>query len=89
MSINNWNKACDKNALSIIDKVKALLNLEDKLVLVQKHELQRIFASRKYKHNEGGYVDYLYGHYIINKNLKTYLCENQGTLLNSKSCMIN
>jgi len=57
---------------SINDKLVNLLKLGDSLVLVQKHELERI---KKYRHKDryAEYINQLYTHYIILSLPKTYL----------------
>lgn len=70
---SNWIFQKDGvNSLSNNDKLKALIKLGEKLVLVQFHEVQRLYTSvRRDKHSK--YVDYLYEHYIVKGLPKTYI----------------
>lgn len=73
LSSNNWiYNINSKNELSLNDKIKALLKIKHKLVLVQRHELERL-RILKHKDLQKIYVDNLYEHYIINNLPKTYL----------------
>ena len=58
--------------ISLKDKIIALLKIHYKLVLVQVHELQRLRVHTKV-HQHANYVNYLYQHYILENNPKTYL----------------
>ena len=69
--MTNWIQT-KFTGLSIKDKLLALLKIGHKLVLVQKHELERLRIS-KHKDRNATYINDLYEHYIINKLPKTYL----------------
>lgn len=71
-TFNNCLSQPNQSGLSIPDKIRKLLEIKHKLVLVQKHELERLHVNPK-KHEFSGYIDYLYFHYIIKQQSKTYL----------------
>lgn len=62
------------NRITLLDKIKRLLEQPYKLVLVQKHELERLRINNSRSKHEA-YINRLYDHYIINKLPKTYLVE--------------
>lgn len=68
---SNWIHD-EKPVLSLKDKLKALLKIGHKLVLVQKHELERL-KLLKHPDRYGVYIEELYTHYIVNNLPKTYL----------------
>ncbi|QQV91420.1 hypothetical protein M1M25_gp001 [Tenacibaculum phage Gundel_1] len=67
------NSSLDINAVTLLDKVKILLEQPYKLVLVQRNELERLRVSVK-RSEQSAYINSLYKHYIIDKKNKTYLC---------------
>jgi hypothetical protein len=66
------NQSLQVNYVTLLDKVKALLEQPYKLVLVQQHELERL-RSTEHRSAHSGYIENLYKHYIIDKLGKTYL----------------
>lgn len=73
--MNTFNNRLRPNQLTIQDKIKRLLEQPYKLVLVQRHELERLRLNKNRAKHEA-YIDQLYNHYIINKLSKTYLVDN-------------
>lgn len=72
--MKSLNSSLLKNQITLLDKVKKLLEQPYKLVLVQKNELERLRISNNRSKN-AGYINHLYEHYIIKKLPKTYLCK--------------
>jgi hypothetical protein len=68
----NWIHS-RKPIMTLPDKVKELLKIGDKLVLVQKHELERL-KDDTHKDRHADYINQLYDHYIVKKLPKTFLC---------------
>lgn len=73
-TMNSFNNSLKPNQLTLLDKIKRLLEKPYKLVLVQRHELERLRLSKNRAKHEA-YIDQLYEHYIINKLPKTYLVD--------------
>ena len=72
--MNISNNSLGINAITLSDKVKALLEKPYKLVLVQRHELERLRLNGK-RSEKSTYINNLYNHYIVKKLPKTYLCK--------------
>lgn len=68
------NNSLQKNSLTLLDKIKKLLEQPYKLVLVQQHELERLRVHKK-RSTHSTYIENLYKHYIIEGKKKTYLCK--------------
>lgn len=69
----NW--ISDPQNLSYPDKINRLIEIKDKLVLVQFDEIQRLKRKTSgRKPNEQEYIDQLYRHYIVKGMPKLYLC---------------
>ena len=66
------NQSLEVNYVTLLDKVKALLEQPYKLVLVQQHELERL-RSKEHRSQSSGYIETLYTHYIVKGLGKTYL----------------
>jgi hypothetical protein len=66
------NESLKINSITLLDKVKALLEQPYKLVLVQQHELERL-RSKENRSQYSDYIERLYTHYIVKKLGKTYL----------------
>jgi len=66
------NESLRINGVTLQDKIRTLLEQPYKLVLVQRHELERLRLNNK-RSAHAAYIDYLYYHYIVNKKPKTYL----------------
>lgn len=72
-NLNNWTMdKGGKDKLTSNDKLKELLKKPERLVLVQRHELELIRAQNKQFKREG-YIDMLYNHYIVEGKDKTYI----------------
>lgn len=72
--MSSFNNSLKPNQLTTLDKIKRLLEQPYKLVLVQRHELERLRLNKSRSKHEG-YINYLYDHYIVNKLPKTYMVE--------------
>ena len=75
-STQNWIVKPD-NKISYPDKVYRLLEISDKLVLVQVHELEKYKKARhsNKKPVDQVYIDQLFKHYIVEGKPKLYLCD--------------
>jgi hypothetical protein len=73
--MNVANNSLKINTVTLLDKVKMLLRQPYKLVLVQRHELERLRLHNS-RSKQSEYIESLYKHYIIEKKPKTYLCKN-------------
>ena len=71
MTANNSLKV---NGITLLDKIKQLLEQPYKLVLVQQHELERLRTNSS-RSSHSAYIEALYKHYIIEGKPKTYLCK--------------
>lgn len=73
--LNNWvNTASGPTPMSVLDKIKELLLIRDKLVLVQLHEVERIKEMHN-PHRLSPYIEMLYKHYVTEGKPKLYLCQ--------------
>lgn len=72
--MNPANNSLQINSITLLDKIKALLEQPYKLVLVQQHELERLRLHNS-RSSHSGYIENLYKHYIIEGKPKTYLCD--------------
>ena len=68
------NNSLRVNGITLLDKIKKLLEQPYKLVLVQRHELERLRLKGN-RSDYTPYIDGLYNHYIIQGKPKTYLCK--------------
>lgn len=68
----NWIHDQKKQEPSLNDKLLILLKNSDKLVLVQKHELERI-RNLRHKDSQFEYINQLYQHYIVLGLPKTFI----------------
>jgi hypothetical protein len=66
------NQSLSVNYITLLDKVKILLEQPYKLVLVQQHELERL-RSKEHRSQFSAYIEALYKHYIVKGLGKTYL----------------
>lgn len=71
---NIANNSLEVNAVTLLDKIKILLEKPYKLVLVQQHELERLRVLKS-RATYTTYIDTIYNHYIIKGLPKTYLCQ--------------
>lgn len=71
----NLNSSLKIGSITLQDKIKKLLEQPYKLVLVQRHELERLRTNNKRSANQE-YINQLYKHYIIEGKPKTYLCKD-------------
>jgi hypothetical protein len=77
--MSNFNKnwiSNQQNNISYPEKINRLLEVKDKLVLVQVHELEKYKKSKhgNKKPVDQCYIDQLYKHYIIEGKPKLYMC---------------
>ncbi|WP_439132411.1 hypothetical protein [Polaribacter sp.] len=70
----NLNNSLKIGNITLQHKIRKLLEQPYKLVLVQKHELERLKNNAK-RSNQSSYIEKLYKHYIIEGKPKTYLCK--------------
>jgi len=66
------NNSLNPNTITLLDKIKKLLEQPYKLVLIQQHELERL-RTLEHRADFSYYVNNLYTHYIEKGLPKTYL----------------
>lgn len=54
------------------NKIKEVLSLYNSIVLVQKHELERLLVKKTLSRHDIHYINLQFNHYILNGGDKTY-----------------
>lgn len=70
--MSNFDNGLKPNSVTLSDKVRLLLEKPYKIVLVQRHELEKLRIIKS-KNKQSSYINYLYDHYIVKGLEKTYI----------------